>query len=182
MSKALAYCYHVYCQCSWRQEHYISCLSPGFIATNIVPEEYKSSTKPVEDGTVAVIYSLFETTMDNTGWFLWIWYQAKSTAFLSQSRRARIWWQVALVEIMVTFLCESDEWCKSSMLWWQLKDSSFILVPRHFCDGFHLQLLYLLFLLMLLLYAPNKPYFYTQTLLLLLFCLLSKTNPSSQRQ
>ncbi|KAL3911187.1 MAG: hypothetical protein SGILL_007381 [Bacillariaceae sp.] len=70
LSKALTYCYTMYTAKALSDKNIIStCLSPGFIATNIVPDEHKGSAKPVEEGTVSIRHCLFETTMDNNGWF-----------------------------------------------------------------------------------------------------------------
>ena len=70
LSKALAYCYTMYTAKTLADKNIIStCLSPGFIATNIIPDDHKSSAKPVEEGTVSLRHCLFETTMDNNGWF-----------------------------------------------------------------------------------------------------------------
>lgn len=70
LSKALVYAYTMYTANALADKNVISlCLTPGFIATNIIPEEMKGRAKPVEEGTVSLRHCLFEATKDNNGWF-----------------------------------------------------------------------------------------------------------------
>ncbi|KAL3903022.1 MAG: hypothetical protein SGARI_005566, partial [Bacillariaceae sp.] len=70
LSKALCYDYTMYTAKSLAEKNIVSmCLTPGFLATNIVPEEYKGMAKPVEEGTIAIKHCLFQTSMENNGWY-----------------------------------------------------------------------------------------------------------------
>lgn len=71
LSKALLYCYTMYTARTMADKKVASfCLSPGFIATNIVPTDYRSNAKPVEEGTVSLKHCLFNATLEeNNGWF-----------------------------------------------------------------------------------------------------------------
>jgi carbonyl reductase 1 len=70
LSKALLYCYTMYTARTMADKNVISlCLTPGFIATKIVPSDMHSNAKPVEEGTVSLKHCLFNTTMENNGWF-----------------------------------------------------------------------------------------------------------------
>ena len=71
LSKALLYCYTMYTARTMADKNVASfCLSPGFIATNIVPTDYRSNAKPVEEGTVSLKHCLLNATLkDNNGWF-----------------------------------------------------------------------------------------------------------------
>jgi carbonyl reductase 1 len=70
LSKALAYAYTMYTAKALADQNVISlCLSPGFIATAIIPEEFRSMGKPVEEGTASLLHCLLEATKENNGWF-----------------------------------------------------------------------------------------------------------------
>lgn len=70
LSKALIYCYTMYTARTLAEKNVVClCLSPGFIATGIVPSEMHSSAKPAEEGTISLKYCLLEATMENNGWF-----------------------------------------------------------------------------------------------------------------
>jgi carbonyl reductase 1 len=70
LSKALAYAYTMYTAKALAGRNVISlCLTPGFIATGIIPQEMRARAKPVEEGTVSLRYCLLEATKENNGWF-----------------------------------------------------------------------------------------------------------------
>jgi NAD(P)-dependent dehydrogenase (short-subunit alcohol dehydrogenase family) len=71
LSKALVYAYTMYTAKAYADQNIISMsLSPGFIATKMIPEEYKGmGAKPVEQGTISLKHCLFETTRENNGWY-----------------------------------------------------------------------------------------------------------------
>lgn len=70
LSKTLCYAYTMYTAKTLADKNIVSvCLSPGFIATGIIPEQMKGRAKPVEEGTVSLRFCLFEASKDNNGWF-----------------------------------------------------------------------------------------------------------------